>query len=372
MDIHIDELLQTFLQQNGTDLYLTVKAKPMMRGEDEVMRPIGDTTLDNTMVRKMILDLIGQENMEEFDSTLEFNTALNWRDKARFRVNAFRQRQYSGLVIRRIRTAIPSISDLALPKPYADLIMEKRGLILIVGPTGSGKTTSMAAMLHHRNERIDGHIVTIEDPVEFMHEHHRCIVTQRDVGIDTYSYGIALKNVLRQRPDVIAIGEIRDRDTMEHALMFAETGHLCVTTMHAGNTIQALERIISFFPEDKHKQILLSLAVNLRGTLSQRLIPNMLNTRSLGYEIMLNQGLIKNLLQEGKIREIFAIMEKSRDLGMVTFDQSLLEMINSGEIDEKVAYAESDNPANLRLQMTQRNMNHRLGYEQRPSSKPQF
>lgn len=361
----IHALLETFVQQNGTDLYLTVNSKPMVRGEDNIMQPIAFAILDNQTVRAMILELIGKENLEEFDATLEYNSAYNWQERARFRINAFRQKQLSGMVIRRIRTEIPSISELTLPKPYAELVMEKRGLVMITGPTGAGKSTSMAAMLRHRNERMDGHIVTIEDPVEFIHEHRRCIVTQRDVGIDTYSYGIALKNVLRQRPDVIAIGEIRDRDTMEHALMFAETGHLCLATMHAGNTIQAIERMVNFFPEDKHKQIWLSLSVNLRGVLSQRLIPNIRGARSLACEILLNQGLIKNLVQEGKIKEAFALMEKSRDLGMLTFDQSLLDMISSGDIDEKIAYAESDNSANLRLHMTQRNMNQRLGHELR-------
>jgi twitching motility protein PilU len=365
MDSTIHDLLQTFVQHNGTDLYLTVNSKPTMRGEDEIMQPISNFTLDSAMLRTMIVELIGQEGFQEFESTLEYNTAFNWQNKARFRINVFRQKQNNGMVLRRIRTNIPSLSELMLPKPYAELVMEKRGLVLIVGPTGAGKSTSMASMIRHRNERMDGHIVTVEDPVEFIHEHKRCIVTQRDVGIDTYSYGIALKNVLRQRPDVIAIGEIRDRDTMEHALMFSETGHLCLATLHAGNTAQALERIVNFFPEDKHKQVLLTLAVNLRGILSQRLIPNIRNVRSLACEIMLNQGLIRNLLQEGKFKDIAGMMEKSRDLGMCTFDQSLLDMINNGDIDEKIAYAESDNPASLRLQMTQRSMNNRLGHELR-------
>lgn len=370
MAASINDLIALFAKQHGTDLYLTVDSKPQMRGEDDQMRPLSDNILTNDDIKQMLTQLIGAESMDEFESTLEFNSAINWQNTVRMRLNAFKQRQQCGIVLRRIRTDIPSVAELLLPKPYADLAMEKRGLVLIVGPTGSGKSTSMAAMIGHRNERAHGHIVTVEDPVEFIHDHKQCIVTQRDVGIDTYSYGIALKNVLRQRPDVIVIGEIRDRDTMDHAIMFSETGHLCIATLHAGNVSQALERIINFFPEEKHHQVMLSLSINLRGILCQRLVVNQRETRSMANEIMLNHGLIKNLIQEGRLKEVHGMIEKSRDQGMVTFDQSLLDLLNNKEITESVAYAEADNPANLRLQMTQKSMSQRLGYELK--DKPQF
>jgi twitching motility protein PilU len=231
--------------------------------------------------------------------------------------------------------------------------MAKRGLVLVVGPTGSGKTTSLAAMIGHRNLNGDGHIITVEDPIEFVHPHRRCIITQRDVGIDTYSFAIALKNALRQRPDVVVIGEIRDREVMEQALYFAETGHLCLATLHANNASQAIERVINFFPEERHTQILLNLSLNLRAILSQRLVTNLNGTRSLITEIMLNNGLIKQLIEEGKIRQIREMIEKGSSEGMMTFDQCLLKLVAEGALSPEIAVAESDNPANLRLQMKQ-------------------
>ena len=354
-------LLEEFISRKGTDLYLTVGSQPMMRGEDEHMLALHDVKLTEAIIREFISGLIDEDAVEEFDSTLEYNTAVHWQHKARFRVNAFKQRQHSGLVIRRLSTDIPTVSDLQLPEAYAKLALKKRGLVLIVGATGSGKSTSMAAMINHRNENVQGHIVTIEDPVEFIHEHKQCIITQRDVGIDTYSYGIALKNVLRQRPDVIVIGEIRDRDTMEHALKFSETGHLCIATLHAGNTNQALERIVSFFPEDKHQQVWLALSMNIRGIISQRLIVNRHDTRSLAYEIMLSEGHIRNLLRDGKITEIPGMIEKSQDMGMISFDQSLMQLVDSEEINSDIALTEADNAANIKLHLTKHDMNLRMG-----------
>ena len=318
-------------------------------------------------MRELIAGVLDEEAIDEFDSTLEYNTAIQWNEQARFRLNVFKQRQHSGMVLRRVKTDIPTIEQLNLPAPYADLSMAKRGLVLIVGATGSGKSTSLAAMLNHRNEHVSGHIITIEDPVEFLHSHKKCIVSQRDVGIDTYSYGIALKNVLRQRPDVIVIGEIRDRDTMEHALQFSETGHLCIATLHAGNAVQALERIVSMFPEDKHKQIWLSLSINLKGILCQRLISNAANSRSLVNEIMLNSGLIRNLLYDGQVSDIPEMISKSHDQGMVTFDQSLMSLIEAKEIDESTAVEEADNAANIKLQLTKSSMNQRLGNVEKTS-----
>jgi len=360
MAMDIDTLLQEFVDKNGSDLYLTVGAPPSMRFGNQIT-PRGTERLTQEDVTACLNGITTPEIIEEFESTLEFNTAINWKNKARFRVNIFRQRQCTGIVLRRIQTVIPSLESLNLSKVYADLIMEKRGLILVVGPTGSGKSTSLAAMLQHRNLNGAGHIVTIEDPIEFFIEHQNCIITQRDVGIDTYSFGIGLKNALRQTPDVIVIGEIRDRETMEHAVVFAETGHLCLATLHANNANQAVERIINFFPEEKHPQILLNLSLNLKAILSQRLLPNVKGERSIALEILLNQGLVKALIHEGRVKEIKECIEKGGDSGMQSFDQALIELYAKGIITEDVALSESDNPANLRLAIKQHDMGKRTG-----------
>jgi len=305
----------------------------------------------------ILRDLLTPEQIVEFEEKREFNTAIV-RDDARFRMNVFKQRNHNGVVLRRIRTTIPTIEQLGLPPIYGDLIVKKRGLILVVGATGSGKSTSLAAMLGHRNIHGEpAHIVTIEDPIEFVHEHNLCIFTQRDVGIDTSSFAEALKNTLRQAPDIIVIGEIRDRETMEHAITFAETGHLCIATLHANNSNQAIERIINFFPEEKHKQILLNLSLNLRAILSQRLMNNTQEKRSLAVEILLNRGIIPDLIAEGRVKEIKEHIEKGREVGMQSFDQALMDLFTSGMISEQVALSESDNPANLRLVMKQHAMN---------------
>lgn len=359
------EILDPFINRNGADIYLTVGACPTMRTEGDTIVTLSDTVLTEDMIREFLPQILSEDAIGEFDSTLEYNTAIEWNQQARLRINVFRQRQHTGIVLRRIRTEIPTLESLHLPATYSSLALEKRGLVLIVGQTGSGKSTSMAAMLEHRNINSHGHIVTIEDPVEFVHEHKGCIVTQRDVGVDTYSFGIALKNVLRQRPDVIVIGEIRDRETMDHALVFSETGHLCIATLHAGNASQAVERIINFFPEERHRQVLLSLSINLRGMLCQRLVSNLKNQRSLVTEILLNQGLMKNLLHDGKLTDIAQLLERSRDTGMMTFDQCLLDLLNQGIISEAVALAESDNPSNMRLQITQKDMSKRLGAKEK-------
>jgi twitching motility protein PilU len=348
-------LINEFVSRGATDLYLTAGAPPSMRFGDKI-EPMGKEKLLEADIRAVLAVLVPQEVIEEFDSTLEYNTAVHWENRARFRINMFRQRQQTGIVMRRIASVIPTIAELNLPKIYANLIMEKRGLIIIVGPTGAGKSTSLAAMLEHRNVHGSGHIVTIEDPIEYIIEHKKCIVTQRDVGIDTYSFGIGLKNTLRQTPDVIVIGEIRDRETMEHAIVFAETGHLCLATLHANNANQAIERIINFFPEEKHKQVLLNLSINLKAILSQRLLPNVEGKRSVALEVMLNHGLIKNLIQEGRIKEIKEMMERGRDEGMQTFEQALMDLFLAGSITEATALAECDNPANMRLALKQLEM----------------
>lgn len=355
MTIDINLILNEFVETGASDCYFTVGNPPAFRFSNGIKNQPEDrlTQEDIDLILKLLLS---DDAISEFESTLEYNTAVVWND-ARFRVNVFRQRQQTGIVLRRIRTDIPSINQLLLPPIYANLALEKRGLILLVGATGSGKSTSLAAMLGHRNDYGSGHIVTIEDPIEFIHEHNRCIFTQRDVGIDTYSFGIALKNALRQSLDVIVIGEIRDRETMEHAINFSETGHLCLATLHTNNANQTIERIINFFPEEMHKQILLNLSLNLKAVLSQRLIPNINGERRIALEVMLNTGVIRELIAEGRVKEIREHIEKGRDSGMKTFEQSLLELYAEGTISEEIALAESDNPANLRLSIKQHKMN---------------
>ncbi len=350
--IDIQQLIDEFVRREASDLYLTVGARPSIRMAQGIV-PVGSDVLSEDDIQSAILSILPEAVMDEFASTLEYNTAINWRDTARLRINLFRQRQHTGMVMRRIHTAIPTFKDLNLPELYGELVMEKRGLILIVGPTGSGKSSSLASMLEYRNTHGNGHIVTLEDPVEFLLEHKNCIITQRDVGIDTYSFGIGLKNTLRQAPDIIVIGEIRDREAMEHAVVFAETGHLCLATLHANNANQAIERIINFFPEDKHKQVLLNLSLNLRAILSQRLMPNTMGSRSVAIEIMLNQGLIRQLIHDGHVREIKECIEKGGDQGMQTFDQHLVAMCEAGIISESMAIAEADTPSNIRLALKQ-------------------
>lgn len=347
------ELLEMMLEQKASDLYLTYGTVPSLRVDEEIVR-IGDSTLDDDALNMYLSELLSPEQRDEFDTTLELNTAIPFGDHARFRINVYRQQQHNGAVIRNISMRIPTPEELNLPPVFTDLIMQKRGLVLVVGPTGSGKTTSLAAMIGHRNRHGHGHIITIEDPIEFIHAHEQCIVSQRDVGIDTYSYGMALKNALRQRPDVILIGEIRDRETMEHAISFAETGHLCVATLHSNNANQTIERILNFFPEDKHLQILANLALNLRGIVSQRLVGTINGSkRALAIEIMLNNGLIRQLIEEGKVRQIKEMIERGTSEGMCTMDQSLLELWKQRVISPEVAIAEADNGANIRLALRQ-------------------
>ena len=349
----VTELLNAMLREQASDLYITHGTVPSLRVDEHIIR-VGSEPLTDDAINAYLDELITPDQRDEFETTLEFNTAIPWGDAARFRINVFRQQQHNGAVIRNISMRIPTADELQLPKVYTDLIMLKRGLVLVVGPTGSGKTTSLAAMIGHRNIHGYGHIVTIEDPIEFVHVHNQCIISQRDVGIDTYSYGMALKNALRQRPDVILIGEIRDRETMEHAISFAETGHLCVATLHSNNANQTIERILNFFPEDKHPQILANLSLNLRGIVSQRLVPTVANNkRALAVEIMLNNGLIKQLIEEGKVRQLKDMIERGNTDGMCSMDQSLLALWKQGLISDDVVVAEADNAANMRLALRQ-------------------
>lgn len=351
--LDINTLLAAMVELRASDLYLTVGTPASLRVNDTI-HPQNEHILTDEDIQNYMGVLLNDYQRDEFESTLELNTALKWSDEARFRINIYRQQAHVAIVIRRIEMKIPSLEELNLPPVYGDLILQKRGLILIAGPTGSGKSTSLAAMVGYRNTHGSGHIITIEDPIEFVHRHQQCIISQRDVGLDTFSYSMALKNALRQRPDVVVIGEVRDREVMEQALYFAETGHLCLATLHANNSSQAIERVLNFFPEERHENILLNLALNLRGILSQRLITNTSNTRTLALEIMLNSGLIKQLIEENKIRQIKEMIERGSVDGMQTFDQHLLELLKEGIITEEAALAESDNAGNLRMLITKR------------------
>ncbi|MCC7259768.1 MAG: PilT/PilU family type 4a pilus ATPase [Alphaproteobacteria bacterium] len=348
---HLTPLLDAMVARQASDVYVTVGSPASLRIGDRI-EPVGDV-LDEDIIRTMIREVLSDSQMEEFNRTHEFNTSLSRPGLGRFRLNCFVQRHSSGMVLRRINTVIPTPEELKLPKIFTDLIMEKRGLLLVVGGTGSGKSTSLAAMLGHRNAQSSGHILTVEDPVEFVHEHRKCIITQREVGIDTESYAVALKNALRQRPDVVLIGEIRDLEVLEHAINFAESGHLCVATLHANNANQTIQRIINLFPEDRQKQILHNLSLNLIGVISQRLVSAKDGGRALAVEIMLNEGLITQLIEEGNVKDIKDTMAKSRGQGMQTFDQALLDLFAAGVITQDTAEAESDNAANLRLMIKQ-------------------
>lgn len=355
---HIHTLLEDMVTRRASDLYITYDAPAALRINDIIV-PINRFALKDDDIARYIGQLLTPEQQDEFHSTFELNMALNFNETARFRVNVFRQQAHDGVVIRRIENNIPNIESLNLPSIYGELVMQKRGLILVSGQTGSGKSTSLAAMVGHRNTYGQGHIITVEDPIEFVHQHGKCIITQRDVGLDTYSYALALKNALRQRPDIVVIGEVRDREVMEQAIYFAETGHLCIATIHANNASQTIERVINFFPEERHPQILLNLSLNLRATLSQRLMRTIDGGRTLALEIMLNRGLIKQHIELGKIRQLREMIEKGTTDGMQTFDQHLLRLYEQGIISEDIALTESDSVANLRLQIQNLKVQHR-------------
>jgi twitching motility protein PilU len=295
---------------------------------------------------------MNDKQAQEFEATHECNFAINPPGIGRFRVNAFVQQARVGIVLRTITTAIPKMDDLGLPPVLKDVVMTKRGLVIMVGGTGSGKSTTLAAMIGYRNENSHGHIITIEDPIEYVHEHKNCVITQREVGVDTVSWEAALKNTLRQAPDVILIGEIRERETMEHAIAFAETGHLCMGTLHANSANQALDRIINFFPEERRMQLLMDLSLNLKGLVSQRLIPlKDTKGRAAAIEILLNSPLISDLIFKGEVHEIKEIMKKSRELGMQTFDQALFDLYEGGKISYEDAMRNADSMNELRLQI---------------------
>jgi twitching motility protein PilU len=349
----IYDLLRALIAKRGSDLFLTAGFPPAMK-IDSKMTPVSQTALSGQHTSLLVRAIMNDKQAAEFEATKECNFAIAPQSIGRFRVNCFVQQGLVGAVLRVITTTIPNFEDLRLPPVLKDVAMTKRGMVLFVGGTGSGKSTSLAAMIGYRNENSHGHIVTIEDPVEYVHPHKNCIVTQREVGVDTESWQAALKNTLRQAPDVILIGEIRDMEVMEHAIAFAETGHLCLGTLHANNSNQAMDRIINFFPEQRRQQLLMDLSLNLKGVISQRLIPNREGKgRVAAVEVMLNSPLISDLIFKGEVHEIKEIMKKSRELGMQTFDQALFDLFEAGRIsyEDALRFADSTNEVRLNIKL---------------------
>jgi twitching motility protein PilU len=345
----LKSLLEHMLKVEASDLYITAGSPPVFRIEG-VGYP-AKNALEGPRIAEMAMTLLGADQRAELVAKKEMNLALASSSGGRFRVNMFYQRGELGLVVRLIRTKIKTLAELKHPKVLADIMTSKRGLVLLVGGTGSGKSTTLAAMIDHRNTSETGHIITIEDPVEFVHPHKKCIVTQREVGVDTLSYRDALKNTLRQAPDVILIGEIRDVETMEAAITFAETGHLCISTLHANNANQAIERILNFFPQGRQHEIKLQLSLNLRAIVSQRLVPSMSGGRAAALEIMMDTPRIKDLVKRGDIETIKEAMEQGVNEGCATFDQALFDLCADGRIDEPEALRAADSPNNLRLRL---------------------
>ena len=345
------DLLRLMLAKKASDLFITANFAPAMK-IDGKMTPMSNQALTGQHTKELARAIMNDKQAAEFESTKECNFAINPGGIGRFRVNAFVQQQQVGMVLRTITTKIPVFDELGLPQVLKDVVMSKRGLVIFVGGTGSGKSTSLAAMIGYRNENSHGHIITIEDPVEYVHPHINCIVTQREVGVDTESWEIALKNTLRQAPDVILIGEIRERETMEHAIAFAETGHLAMGTLHANSANQALDRIINFFPEERKPQLLMDLSLNLRALIAQRLIPTKDGKgRAAAIEIMLNSPMISDLIFKGDVHSIKEIMSKSNELGMQTFDQALFNLYESGKITYEDALRNADSMNDLRLKI---------------------
>lgn len=348
----IFQYLSAMEQHNASDIYLTVGFPPTLRIEGEFIK-LADKLLSDEDIEDILVSMLTNRQRRDFDSLMELNTALDMGKHGRFRVNVLRQRQHTALVIRRIVSEIPTFAELRLPIILEKLAMEKRGLVLVTGMTGSGKSTTLAAMVAHRNKNSSGHIVTIEDPIEYYHEHKGCVVTQREVGVDTESYATAMKNCLRQRPDVILVGEIRDREVMEQALAITETGHLCLATIHTNNAYQAIERVVNLFPEDYHNQIRLNLSMNLKAIISQRLLPTKEGGMAPAIEIMINQGLVRELILRGDIGKIHDVMEQNNSIGMSTFDQSLMYLYTEDLVSEDTAITNSDRPSDMKIKVQQ-------------------
>ena len=347
----INDLLRLLLARNGSDLFLTAEFPPAIKVDGRINK-VSPQPLTGQHTLQLARTVMNDKQAAEFEKTKECNFAISPQGIGRFRVNAFLQQGHVGLVFRTIPATLPTVDGLKLPKVLKDVAMTKRGLVIFVGATGSGKSTSLAAMVDHRNENSFGHIITIEDPVEFVHPHKNCIVTQREVGIDTDGWEQALKNTLRQAPDVILMGEIRDRETMDHAVAFAETGHLCMATLHANSSNQALDRIINFFPEERRAQLLMDLSLNLKALVSQRLLPHQEGKgRVAAVEILLNTPLVADLIFKGEGGEIKELMKRSRELGMQTFDQALFDLYEANAVSYEDALRNADSVNDLRLQI---------------------
>ena len=345
----IYDLLRAMVAKKASDLFITAGFPPALKIDGRVT-PVSNQTLTPQHTMELARSVMNDKQAEGFEATKECNFAVSPSGIGRFRVNAFVQQARVGMVFRTITTEIPKFEDLGLPPILKDVVMSKRGIVLFVGGTGTGKSTSLASLIGYRNENSHGHIITIEDPIEYVHEHRGCVVTQREVGVDTDNWHTALKNTLRQAPDVILIGEIRDRETMDHAIAFAETGHLCMGTLHANSANQALDRMINFFPEERRSQLLMDLSLNIRGIISQRLLPKKEGKgRAAAVEILLNSPLISDLIFKGEVHEIKSIMSKSRELGMQTFDQHLFELYEQGQISYEDALRNADSVNELRL-----------------------
>jgi twitching motility protein PilU len=353
--IDFTSFLKLMAHKKASDLFITAGVPPSMKLHGKLV-PITQEPLTPTQSRDLVLNVMNPSQREEFEKTHECNFAIGLAGVGRFRVSCFYQRNQVGMVLRRIETKIPSIDELNLPPVIKTLAMTKRGLIIFVGATGTGKSTSLAAMIGYRNINSSGHIITIEDPIEFVHKHEGCIVTQREVGIDTDSWEAALKNTLRQAPDVIMIGEVRTREGMDHAIAFAETGHLVLCTLHANNSNQAMDRIINFFPEERRNQLLMDLSLNLKGIVAQQLIPTPDGKgRRCAMEILLGTPLVQDYIRDGEIHKLKDVMKESTQLGMKTFDQALFELYQSGEItyEDALRYADSANEVRLKIKLAQ-------------------
>ena len=344
-----EKLLRLMVEKGGSDLFITAGVPPSMKVNGKIM-PVSKTPMSPEMTRETVYSVMNEQQRRDFSENHECNFAISARGIGRFRVSAFFQRNLAGMVLRRIETKIPTLDELRLPEVLKDLSMTKRGLVLFVGATGTGKSTSLAAMVGHRNQNSSGHIISIEDPIEFIHQHQGCIVTQREVGIDTESFDIALKNTLRQAPDVILIGEVRTRETMDYAVAFAETGHLCLATLHANNANQALDRIINFFPADRQQQVWMDLSLNLKAIVAQQLVPTPDGKgRRAVIEVLINTPLVADLIRKGEVHELKGLMKRSTELGMQTFDQALYNLYAEGQITYEDALLHADSANDLRL-----------------------
>jgi twitching motility protein PilU len=348
--VEILDFLKVMIEKDASDIYLTVASPPMYRVEG-IVDPVGEYNFNSEDLETLAKSLMANGQWQEFNEKKEMNLAVSYPKLGRFRINVFRQRGSTGLVIRKIKVEVPNLDELRLPPILKEIAMTKRGLVLVVGATGSGKSTTLAAMIDHRNSNGSGHIISVEDPIEFVHRHKKCIVTQREVGFDTWSFQEALKNAMRQAPDVILVGEIRDTETMEAAIAFADTGHLCLGTLHSTNTYQSFERILNFFPETRHPQILMQLSLNLRAIVSQRLVSGLDGKRVVATEVLMDTPRVKDLIKKGEINTLKDAMEQGVQEGSQTFDQALFVLYKEGKISLEQALINADSANNLRVKI---------------------